>query len=412
MARSLEKRWEETLRAERQVRDDYDRFLREQPPQLSSEERARIAALSSDLPALWHASGTTHQDRKEIVRHLVDNVVVYVEHNSEYVGVTIHWQGGFTSQHEVVRPVRSYEQLRDFDKLMDRVATLRHEGYSSGQIADVLNREGFSPPKRCGGFYPELVRQLLVRRGLANDKTYVDQLGPHEWWLPKLAEAIPVSAGKLADWARRGWLHSRRTPPQWLWVLWADKQEVKRLRELASLSHRGGIPSGPVSTCHSQCNGRGKTGTTWPPRKRRGSTMLGSFRSNVTVGIAVLVGIAGLSYVLAASAAPPGGTTAAVEFTPNGKMKRPEGYRERIYMGTPLTLNDMNVRGRLQRLGRVDQGFGELAGSRMGRETGPTSPSATSRRSRRILKDLVLMAASLSLLFASVRSPWLNVQKS
>lgn len=39
VARSLEQRWEETLRAERQVRDDYDRFLREQPPQLSAEER-------------------------------------------------------------------------------------------------------------------------------------------------------------------------------------------------------------------------------------------------------------------------------------------------------------------------------------------------------------------------------------
>ena len=39
VARSLEQRWEETLRAEREVRDDYDRFLREQPPQLSAEER-------------------------------------------------------------------------------------------------------------------------------------------------------------------------------------------------------------------------------------------------------------------------------------------------------------------------------------------------------------------------------------
>jgi hypothetical protein len=51
VARSLEQRWEETLRAERQVRDDYDRFLREQPPQLTREERARIAALSSGLTA-------------------------------------------------------------------------------------------------------------------------------------------------------------------------------------------------------------------------------------------------------------------------------------------------------------------------------------------------------------------------
>ena len=70
--------------------------------------------------------------------------------------------------------------------------------------------------------------------------------------------------------------------------------------------------------------------------------MLGSFRSNVTVGIAVLVGIAGLSYVLAASAAPPGGTTAAVEFTPDGKLKKPDGYRNWEYIGAVVTPNDLN----------------------------------------------------------------------
>jgi hypothetical protein len=36
-----------------------------------------------------------------------------VEHTSEYVRIAIHWQGGCTSEHEIVRPVRSYEQLRD-----------------------------------------------------------------------------------------------------------------------------------------------------------------------------------------------------------------------------------------------------------------------------------------------------------
>jgi len=70
--------------------------------------------------------------------------------------------------------------------------------------------------------------------------------------------------------------------------------------------------------------------------------MLGSFRSNVTAGIAVLVGIAGLSYVLAASAAPPGGTTAAVEFTPDGKLKKPDGYRNWEYIGAVVTPNDLN----------------------------------------------------------------------
>jgi hypothetical protein len=95
------------------------------------------------------------------------------------------------------------------------------------------------PPKRRCAFSPELVRQLLSRSGLANEKTYTEQLGSHEWWLPKLAEAIPVSAGKFADWARRRWFHSRKTPTRCLRVLWADKQELKRLRKLAALSHRG-----------------------------------------------------------------------------------------------------------------------------------------------------------------------------
>jgi hypothetical protein len=45
--------------------------------------------------------------------------------------------------------------------------------------------------------------------------------------------------GKLADWARRGWLHSRKTPAQSLWVLWADKQKLKRLSKLAAASRRG-----------------------------------------------------------------------------------------------------------------------------------------------------------------------------
>jgi hypothetical protein len=70
--------------------------------------------------------------------------------------------------------------------------------------------------------------------------------------------------------------------------------------------------------------------------------MLGSYRSSLIAGVAILVGIAGLSYVLAVKAAPPGGTTAAVEFTPDGKLKKPDGYRNWVYVGEVITPNDMN----------------------------------------------------------------------
>jgi hypothetical protein len=240
VARSLEQRWEEALRAERQVRDDYDRFLREQPPQLSREERARIAALSSDLRALWQAPGTTFRDRKEIIRHLVEKVVVHVKNDSEYVDVTIHWQGGFTSEHEVIRPVATYAQLRDGDRLMERVVELRRAGGTAATIAAALNAEGFSPPKGRGPFTKPIVWQLLVRRGLVgNERTQGEPLGPHEWWLVDLARKLQINPLKLRDWICRGWVTARQTPVQGYWIAWADDEELGRLRELGARSHRG-----------------------------------------------------------------------------------------------------------------------------------------------------------------------------
>ena len=70
--------------------------------------------------------------------------------------------------------------------------------------------------------------------------------------------------------------------------------------------------------------------------------MLRSFWSSVTAGIAILVGIAGLSYELAGAAQPPGGPAAVVEFTADGKLKQPVGYRKWVYVGEVVTPNDLN----------------------------------------------------------------------
>src|SRR5207302_1189826 len=67
VARTLEQKWEEALRHLRQVEEEHDRFLRQTPAQLTAEERARIEALSADIPALWAAPETTMVERKEIV---------------------------------------------------------------------------------------------------------------------------------------------------------------------------------------------------------------------------------------------------------------------------------------------------------------------------------------------------------
>jgi DNA invertase Pin-like site-specific DNA recombinase len=240
VAATLEKAWEEALLKERRLQEDYDRFLRESPPQLTASERAIIQALARDIPTLWHAPRTTNADRKQIVRFLIEHVEVQVRCDSEHVNAVIHWNGGYQSAHEFIRTVATYGQMRDFKQLIERVEQLRLDGRTTREIADALNAEGFRPPKRNGSFNVPIVRQLLIRRGLmGNERLHSELLDQHEWWLVDLARELRMSHLKLRDWITRGWLHARRTPIQGYWIAWADRDEVKRLKRLLAESRRG-----------------------------------------------------------------------------------------------------------------------------------------------------------------------------
>jgi DNA invertase Pin-like site-specific DNA recombinase len=240
VAATLEKGWNEALQKERQVQEDYDRFLRDSPPRLTDQERSTIEALAKDIPALWEAPATTNVERKQILRCLIDRVVVQVRCDSEHVAATIHWKGGYESHHEFIRPVKTYAQLRDFEAILARVVELRQSGHDAAGIATILNQEGFRPPKQPGSFNKPMIYQLLKRRGLiGNERSHDELLGPNEWWLTDLARELQMGDDKLRDWSNRGWVHYRKTPVQGYRILWADAEEVKRLKKLLALSRRG-----------------------------------------------------------------------------------------------------------------------------------------------------------------------------
>lgn len=243
VARTLEQRWEAALLELRRVEDDYDRFSRDKPQRVTEAERARIMALAADIPALWEAESTTNADRKEIIRCLVDQVVVLVRQNTEHCDVTIHWKGGYTSQHKVIRPVRSRLQLQDGDRLRVRITELRGQGQTAAAIAATLTAEGFVTPRQRGDYNANLVYGLLRRYGLTKQPVQ-EGLLKNEWRLPELARKLGVSRGKLREWAIRKWCHASQTSGQGLWIIWADRQELERLRRLKAHSKLG-VPSYP-----------------------------------------------------------------------------------------------------------------------------------------------------------------------
>ena len=244
VARELERRWEEALREQRDLKEQYDRFRAEQPPVLGVAERRRIEALATDIPALWHAATTTVQDRQTIVRSLVERVTVAIRGETEWVDVTIQWAGGMESRHVMRRGVRKYEQLSTYRALRDRVTALRQAGATAGEIAEQLNREGFQPPRGTGLFRCGHVKPFLLRYGLLHPEgsPRIDraELKPNEWRLGDLARELGMSPMTLRHWHSRGWVVGRKSSTVGgCWIIWADKRDLERLRRLRAAHRRG-----------------------------------------------------------------------------------------------------------------------------------------------------------------------------
>lgn len=163
VARSLEQRWEESLRIEFALKEEYDRFLQDQPRQLNEDEKARIMALASDIPMLWNSPQTPAAERKEIVRLLVERVVVHVRADSEQTRVDIVWRGGITTTHAIVRSVSRYESLSYYRQMLERIGELRQAGLTIARVATQLNKEGYRTPHSRKGYTATSVRKLLSR---------------------------------------------------------------------------------------------------------------------------------------------------------------------------------------------------------------------------------------------------------
>ena len=239
VARTLEQRWEAALRGQHQVEEQYDRFREESPADVSAEERVRLEAVARDLPGLWGAETTTWMDRKQIVRSLVDRVEVSLAEEGPHANLAIHWKGGCVTQHGFTPPSARYAGLQDMDRLTARVVELRRAGWRSPQIAEQLNAEGFVPPKQSQPFTAEVVRHLYTKVQPIRDKLRNYELKPNEWPVGELANNLGMPTKKLKDWVTRGWAHAVQRPFSGAWILWADEDELARLRHLAQISRPG-----------------------------------------------------------------------------------------------------------------------------------------------------------------------------
>ena len=176
------------------------------------------------------------------MRHLIQRVVVTASPDNPQTDLDIHWAGGCTSHHALIRPVARYDQSDNHGQLVARILELDRQKRTSAQIADQLNREGFRPPKRRETFNRGMVRTLLSRQARTGRRARAVEnhiLGADEWWFTDLARYLDLPQPTLYKWMRCGWVNARQLPVAGgRWILWADADELNRLRELRRCPRR------------------------------------------------------------------------------------------------------------------------------------------------------------------------------
>ncbi|GAA0481559.1 hypothetical protein Aca07nite_88630 [Actinoplanes capillaceus] len=233
VVRQLEKDWETALGEADRLDHEYQRFRDSRPATLSPGERDAIRLLAERLPTVWHTGTTTVEDRKEILRTVIEKIIVAVIGDSEQVTVTIRWAGGHETTGTAVRPVGRMDQLSYFPRLLALITELAAAGKTTRQIADRLNADGLRPAKRTTRFGPAQVLHLVNQHGIrlpaARRGPAPPELGEHEWTVSRLASMLGMPTASVYNWIYRGWLTARHEGIHW--IITADPHELERLRE-------------------------------------------------------------------------------------------------------------------------------------------------------------------------------------
>src|SRR6516165_8912651 len=94
VARGLETEWENRLRELTAAEIELRRREKQRPRRLSEAEKKKMFSLGSDLHKVWTAPTTTDRDRKELLRTLLEEVILNLKRAEGHANLTLRWRGG------------------------------------------------------------------------------------------------------------------------------------------------------------------------------------------------------------------------------------------------------------------------------------------------------------------------------
>ena len=244
VAGRLEQQWEAALIQQKAAQTALDQLRQEQPICLRASEREQLRNACADIASLWRGAASL-EDRQQIVRLLLERVEVEAPTQSEQVRVRLHWSGGFETLHDGTRTVQQYCQMDCYDRLLDRLLELTLSGVRISKVAEILASEGFRSPRHNRPILAATLQKLLLENPRCQEQLRNPTLEPDHWLSGDLAKELGIPEKRLKFWVTRGWVRALQRPYGRVWVIYADANELDRLRQLVASQTGQGRPCPP-----------------------------------------------------------------------------------------------------------------------------------------------------------------------
>lgn len=232
VARGLETEWESRLRdlsaAENELRQREQHHARI----LTPEQTQRLRALGSDLHQVWAAPTTTDRDRKELLRTLIEEVIISIERTPPpQTRIVMRWKGGAVTPLEVPIARRVHTGLRtdeDTIELLTRLAAL----YPDDVVAGILNRQGrktATGERFTAGHVGNLRRYRKIQRFEPNGDSAEGELVT----IKKAAKILGVASSTIHRWLNDGFIAGEQITPGAPWRIRITNELRSRFVEQA-----------------------------------------------------------------------------------------------------------------------------------------------------------------------------------
>ena len=228
VARNLERDWEQRLVAVRHAEADLARQKTKRPATLTTAEIAWLSRAGADLHAVFDAPTTTQRERKQLLRALISEVIVTVEHEAGQAKTRIVWEGGATTEFTVALARRGHDSARRTEQETIDIVRRLAPHYSDATMARLLARQG-RPTATGLPFTAQRVGALRLKWGIPGHQVHQRQNKstgePGAVELVSVAEAeqiLGVSKATLYRWLSEGIIVGEQQTPGAPWLIKID----------------------------------------------------------------------------------------------------------------------------------------------------------------------------------------------